>query len=102
MSERNYAYINELVPTAQAAVAGDFWGCKQGNPAVFRNHKYFCKILFFRKTFLTILTLFSQCATMSIVIVMTKHFATTIDEYKTKESKRSAVFYEKKNFAFLF
>jgi hypothetical protein len=24
MSERNYAYINELVPTAQAAVAGDF------------------------------------------------------------------------------
>ena len=46
MSERNYAYINELVPTAQAAVAGDFWGCKQGNPAVFRDHKYFCKILF--------------------------------------------------------
>lgn len=39
---------------------------------------------------------------MSIVIVMTKHFATTIDEYKTKESKRSAVFYEKKNFAFCF
>ena len=39
MSERNYAYINELVPTAQAAVAGDFWGCKQGNPAVFRDHK---------------------------------------------------------------
>lgn len=33
---------------------------------------------------------------------MTKHFATTIDEYKTKESKRSAVFYEKKNFAFCF
>lgn len=32
---------------------------------------------------------------------MTKHFATTIDEYKTKESKRSAVFYEKKNFAFV-
>ncbi len=51
MSERNYAYINELVPTAQAAVAGDFWGCKQGNPAVFRNHKYFCIILFLKKLF---------------------------------------------------
>jgi hypothetical protein len=54
MSERNYAYINELVPTAQAAVAGDFWGCKQGNPAVFRNHKYFCKILFLEKLYVYI------------------------------------------------
>lgn len=38
---------------------------------------------------------------MSIVIVMTKHFATTIDEYKTKESKRSAVFYEKRILLFV-
>lgn len=47
------------------------------------------------------MTLFSQCATMSIVIVMTKHFATTTDEYKTKESKRSAVFYEKRILLFV-
>lgn len=61
MSERNYAYINELVPTAQAAVAGDFWGCKQGNPAVFRDHKYFCKILFLEKLFNNIDIIFAIC-----------------------------------------
>lgn len=46
MSERNYAYINELVPTAQAAVAGDFWGCKQGNPVYLEITNTFAKYFF--------------------------------------------------------